>query len=170
MEQVFIVTRTTVNKCGLVPYPEENNVILKAFICRSDAQDYITNMSNWNKTAMEEQLDDIWYDINAKMEREINREQKRIKKYNGSSINLEMVKKKYQSRLDRVDSDRIIYKEINDAKGELKSIRIEVEYFCWTREYLIIPMPVNQKNTVDLFPSGSVYDLDLLVMRRLTHH
>ena len=39
MEQVFIVTRTTVNKCGLVPYPEENNVILKVFICRSDAQD-----------------------------------------------------------------------------------------------------------------------------------
>ena len=160
MEQVFIVTRTTENKFGLVPYPEENNVILKAFKCLPDAQDFITNMSSWNKFAMAEQLDDIWYDINVQKERAIKREQYRIKKYNGSSINLEMVKKKYQSRLDRVDSDRIIYKEINDIKGELKSIRIEVEYFCWTREYLITPMPVNQKNVVDLFPSGSVYDLD----------
>ena len=111
-------TRTTVNKCGLVPYPEENNVILKAFICRSDAQDFITNMSNWNKSAMEEQLDDIWYDINAKMEREINREQKRIKKGISSIINLENIKDKYQSRLDKVDSDRIIFKEINDKNGE----------------------------------------------------
>ena len=160
MEQVFIVTRTTVNKYGLVPYPEENNVILKAFKCLPDAQDFITNMSSWNKFAMAEQLDDIWYDINAQKERAIKREQYRIKKYNGSSINLEMVKKKYQSRLDRVDSDRIIYKEINDNKGELKSIRIKVEYFCWTREYLITPMPVNQKNIVDLCPNGNVYNLD----------
>ena len=70
------------------------------------------------------------------------------------------IKYKYQSRLDRVDSDRIIYKKVNDDQGELKSIRIEVDYFFWTREYLITPMPVNQKNVVDLFPSGSVYDLD----------
>lgn len=159
MEQVFIVTRTTVNKCGLVPYPEENNVILKAFICRSDAQDYITNMSNWNKTAMEEQLDDIWYDINAKMEREINREQKRIKKGISSIINLENIKDKYQSRLDKVDSDRIIFKEINDKNGELKSIRIKVDYFFWTREYLITRMPVNQIADVDVFPDGGIYDL-----------
>ena len=159
MEQVFIVTRTTVNKCGLVPYPEENNVILKAFICRSDAQDYITNMSNWNKTAMEEQLDDIWYDINAKMEREINREQKRIKKGISSIINLENIKDKYQSRLDKVDSDRIIFEEINDKNGELKSIRIKVDYFFWTREYRITRMPVNQKADVDVFPSGGIYDL-----------
>ena len=160
MEQVFIVTRTTVNKCGLVPYPEENNVILKAFICRSDAQDFITNMSNWNKSAMEEQLDDIWYDINAKMEREVKREQNRIKKGGGSKINLELIQEKYQSRLNRVDSDRIRFKEINDPNGALKSIRIEVDYFFWTREYLITPITVNQKDDVDLCSNGNVYDLD----------
>ena len=160
MEQVFIVTRTTKNKFGLVPYPEEINIILKVFKYLPDAQDFITNMSSWNKFAMAEQLDDIWYDINAKMEREINREQKRIKKGISSIINLENIKDKYQSKLDKVDSDKIIFKEINDKNGELKSIRIKVDYFFWTREYLITPMPVNQKNVVDLFPSGSVYDLD----------
>lgn len=160
MEQVFIVTRTTENKCGLVPYPEENNIILKAFKCLPDAQDYITNMSSWNKFAMTDLLSDIWYGISAQRERALKREQNRIKKGNGSKINLEEIKDKYQSRLDRVDSDRIIYKKANDDKGELKSIRIEVDYFFWTREYLITPMPVNQRGDVDMFPSGSLYNLD----------